>query len=137
VQRNRLIRKLGSGTFTVTVLQPPVVTLTVTGGTVDPKTGVATISGMLECRRDGAPVSGAFLYGSISQRVGRALISSGFGTMYDPTPLACSSPAAAWTYKTGPANGLFVAGHAEVRVSAGASITQVNVVTTIKITGHQ
>jgi hypothetical protein len=124
-----------TGSFTVTVLQPLVVTVTVTGGTVNPATGVATINGTIECTRAGAPATAsAYLYGDITQRVGRTLITGAFGTMTTGGYIDCSSPATPWSYTAVSSNGLFVAGSADVRATGFAGMVQgPTVTTTIKL----
>jgi HYR domain len=85
-----------TGRFSVTVLQPIVVTLAITGGTVNPVTGVATINGTVECTRGGAPTTASvYVYGTLTQRVGRTLIVASFGPFATGgPPIDCSSPAA-------------------------------------------
>jgi hypothetical protein len=115
-----------TGSFTVTVLKPLVVTVTITGGTVNPVTGVATINGTVECTRGGEPSSTtAYLYGSVTQRVGRTLISGNFGTFTDGgRPMDCSSPATPWSFTAQSSNGLFVPGSADVRATGYGGMTQ-------------
>lgn len=131
---------VATGSFTITVLEPLTTSLTITGGTVNPATGVATISGTIECTRAGAPASAsAFLYGDLRQRVGRTLISGGFGTMYvTPPVIECSSPATPWSFTSKAGNGLFVAGQATVHALAGTGnqIGDSGVSAAIKLTGQ-
>ena len=124
------------GSFSVTVLQPLVVTLAITGGAVNPVTGVATISGTVECTRGGVETrASVYVYGSLTQGIGRTLISASFGSFGTGTPLDCASPAAPWSFATTPSNGLFVAGSADVRASSfGSPMMAAPVVeTTIKL----
>jgi len=125
-----------TGSFSVTVLQPLVVTLAITDGTVNAVTGVATINGTVECTRGGAPTSASiYVYGSLTQRVGRTLISASFGSFATATPIDCSSPGAPWSFAATSGNGLFVAGSADVRATSyGSSMMPAPVVeTTIKL----
>jgi hypothetical protein len=116
-----------TSSFMVTVLQPLVVNVTVTGGTVNPATGVATI----ECTRAGTPArASAYLYGDLTQRIGRSLITATFGTMTTGGFIDCSSPATPWSYTAVSGNGLFVAGSANVRATGFAGMVQGSTVTT-------
>jgi hypothetical protein len=112
-----------TGSFSVTVLQPLVVALAITGGTVDPVTGVATVKGTIECTRGGAPTrASVYLYGSLTQRIGRTLISGNFGSFTGSQgAIDCSSPGAPWSFAATSGNGLFVAGSADVRATSFGS----------------
>jgi hypothetical protein len=108
-----------SGSFTVAVRPPVVVTLAIAGGTVAPATGVATIRGTVECTRGGEPAppgTAAWILGNVTQRVGRTLVKAGFSVQQ----VACSASPAAWSGTTTPesSTGLLVAGSADVTVHA-------------------
>jgi hypothetical protein len=111
---------VATASFTITVLEPLMTRLTIAGGTVNPATGVVTIRGTLECTRAGVPAqASAFLYGDVAQRAGRIFIHAGFGTMYEPSELTCSSPATPWSFTGMGSSGLFVGGPATVHALAG------------------
>jgi hypothetical protein len=79
-------------------------------GSVDAKTGVATIRGTVTCSE---PVSGT-LDGGVQQRVGRALLNGGFFTGFE-----CDG-VTPWEVQVSAFDGLFVAGRAQVSVRAFA-----------------
>jgi hypothetical protein len=106
----------GSGSFEVVVRPPLVITVTITRGSVNTVTGVATIEGTIECSQGGGvplqPTS-VSLSGKVTQRLGRTLINGHLTRV-----LACSTPRAAWSAETADSNGLFVTGSADVTVTA-------------------
>jgi len=79
-------------------------------GSVDAKTGVATISGTVTCAE---PVSGT-LDGSVQQRIGRSLLNGGFFTFFE-----CDG-VTPWQVQVSAFDGLFVAGRLQVSVRAFA-----------------
>jgi len=106
----------GTFTFHAEVAPPQLqIDLTVSGqGTVKPSTGIATIRGTVICN-----TSATFeVYGTLQQKVGRSIISGGFGA----GRLTCTPPATPWQVAvTGAA---FVSGQATlVNLSAFACNT--------------
>jgi hypothetical protein len=79
-------------------------------GSVDAKTGVATIRGTITCAE---PVSGT-LDGSVQQRIGRSLLNGGFFTFFE-----CDG-VTPWEVQVSAFDGLFVAGRLQVSVRAFA-----------------
>lgn len=77
-------------------------------GSVDAKTGVATISGTVSCSE---PVSG-FVQGTVRQRIGRTLYTGGFFTFFD-----CDG-VTPWQVQVVADNGLFAGGQAQVSATA-------------------
>jgi hypothetical protein len=124
-----------SGSFTVTVLQPRVVTVTFTGGTVDPKSGLATISGTIQSTRDGEFLPGEIiLNGAVSQRIGRLIVTQQFGSFGTPVSYSGGGPMA-WTFTTVGGNGLLVAGKADVFITTyGQGTFTTNHTASIKLT---
>jgi len=117
--------------FTVTVRPPLVIQLAITGGSVDPVSGIATVRGTIECSRGGAlpsePTQASF-FGNITQRVGRTLVKAMFSDVVE-----CSTPAVAWRARTFNATGLFVAGNAGVIGWAGAAGYSTSTEATIRL----
>jgi hypothetical protein len=79
-------------------------------GSVDAKTGVATIRGTVTCAE---PASGT-LDGSVQQRIGRSLLNGGFFTFFE-----CDG-VTPWEVQVSAFDGLFVAGQLQVSVRAFA-----------------
>jgi hypothetical protein len=79
-------------------------------GSVDAKTGVATIRGTVTCAE---PASGT-LDGSVQQRIGRSLLNGGFFTFFE-----CDG-VTPWEVQVSAFDGLFVAGRLQVSVRAFA-----------------
>jgi hypothetical protein len=77
-------------------------------GSVDAKTGVATISGTVSCAE---PASG-FLDGRVQQRIGRTLITAFFFTEFE-----CDG-VTPWQVQVRADNGLFTGGQVQVSVAA-------------------
>jgi hypothetical protein len=77
-------------------------------GSVDAKTGVATIRGTVSCSE---PVSG-FVQGTVQQRIGRTLYTGGFFTFFD-----CDG-VTPWQVQVVADNGLFAGGQAQVSATA-------------------
>jgi hypothetical protein len=104
----------GGGTLNLSVSQlvPPNPVLTVDStGTFDSKSGAATVSGTASCSA-GAQ---AFLFGSLSQSVGRVATVSGSGS---PTgPVVCDGTPHPWSVVVAPSSGLFKGGHATASVN--------------------
>lgn len=93
---------------------PPEITLTVDPtGRVDPKTGVATISGTATCV--GEQVDFGEISGDLSQRAGRVTIRGFFFT-----ELTCDGETHAWTAEVTGDNGRFAGGRATANVFAFA-----------------
>jgi hypothetical protein len=107
---------VAAGTFDVTVQPPLVVNLTISGGSVNPVTGVARVRGTVACSRGDAPPeqpTTAWIDGQVTQRIGRALIRGYFSTQVECTPSA-----SAWSAPTTDSSGLFVAGSVDVNAYA-------------------
>jgi hypothetical protein len=104
-------------TFTVTVLPPLEYTLTIDRhGSVNAKTGVATVSGTLTCSRPGYVYVS---YGEIIQEfANRAVLT---GVFFDTTPFDCSPTPSRWTRSATPSNGKFGGGKARVDVLGAAA----------------
>ena len=100
----------GNLVFNVDVGQPALeVDLTVNpSGSVDGKTGIATISGTVTCSR---PVS-VTLFGGVRQRAGRVFINASFNTSFE-----CDG-VTSWTAQTEDATGLFKGGEVQVSIFA-------------------
>ncbi len=79
-------------------------------GSVDAKTGVATIRGTVSCAE---PASGT-LDGEVQQRIGRALVNGSFFTFFE-----CDG-VTPWQAEVSAPNGLFTGGRAQVSVRAFA-----------------
>ncbi len=80
-------------------------------GSVVPKTGVATISGIVTCSRPAFVV----LFGDLQQKVGRAVIRG----IFDPFFFACDGETS-WSMTVTSETGPFVGGHAQSAVFAFA-----------------
>ena len=94
-------------------------------GSVDAKTGLATISGTVSCAE---PASG-FLDGRVQQRIGRTLITGFFFTEFE-----CDG-VTPWQVQVSAENGLFTGGQVQVSVAAVASdrdATEANVTVRLK-----
>jgi hypothetical protein len=87
--------------------QPPQIDMvvTVTGGSVDPKTGEVTIRGEVMCS---APATGS-LWGEVRQRVGRVYISGYFDAYIE-----CDVEPTQWVATTSFMSGVFKPGQAQV-----------------------
>jgi hypothetical protein len=100
-----------TGSFTVTVLAPLDLRFSVSSsGTVDQKTGVATLSGTLRCSR----AATVYVSGRLTQIIAnRATLNADiFG------PFTCSSQVTNWTLPATSPNGRFKAGKASVDLTA-------------------
>lgn len=90
---------------------PPEITLSIDpSGSVEPKTGVATISGVLDCSEN----SFAFVGVDVQQRKGRSLFHGGAGTDFE-----CDGPTP-WSVTLTAFDGLFTAGKVSVNAFAKA-----------------
>jgi hypothetical protein len=99
----------GTLQINVSEAKPPVVAVTVDPtGTVNPRTGVATITGTFTC----ANTNSAFIDVSVTQRVGRFTIS-GFG---GGSARPCDGESHTWSADTTSHNGSFAGGRADVDV---------------------
>ena len=78
-------------------------------GHVDPRTGVARISGTVTCLATGL----TWIYGELRQRAGRVIISGSFRVAEQPT---CDGTPRAWVGDITGDNGRFVAGPVTARV---------------------
>jgi Family of unknown function (DUF6299) len=106
---------VNGGTLQINVSEakPPAVSVTVNStGSVDPRSGVATITGTFTC----ANVSSAYLDVSVSQRVGRFTVS-GYGFRVGRP---CDGQPHPWSADVRSSNGSFAGGRADVDVFAFA-----------------
>jgi HYR domain-containing protein/putative pyrroloquinoline-quinone-binding quinoprotein len=106
-----------SGSFNVSVLAPWDITLTLAGkDNVNPKTGVVTVTGTIQCNRDG----GTSIFGTLSQQVaGRATLTANFFIF-----VSCTAPSSSWTATVSANNGKILAGKANLSASAfGCELT--------------
>jgi outer membrane protein assembly factor BamB len=106
-----------SGSFNVSVLAPWDITLTLAGkDNVNPKTGVVTATGTIQCNRDG----GTSIFGTLSQQVaGRATLTANFFIF-----VSCTAPSSSWTATVSANNGKILAGKATLSASAfGCELT--------------
>jgi hypothetical protein len=105
----------GTLSLSVTQLVPPNPVLTVDStGTFDSKSGAATVSGTASCSAGAS----AFLFGSLTQSVGRIATISGFGSPV--TPIVCDGTPHPWSLVATPSSGLFKGGHATASVNMSA-----------------
>lgn len=113
-----LVSDLGETTLALDRHFPPQVALTVNStGFVNPKTGVATVSGTLSCS-DGAFIGDDQAQGSLSQLFARRVTIQG---SFDITsPLACTGETISWSATVIGTNGLFAPGQAHVFATATA-----------------
>jgi hypothetical protein len=108
---------ISTASFSVTVLPPFDISLAlVRAGSVDTRTGVASIAGILNCNR----AATVFVSGRVNQTIAnRAVITADF-----VTSVACTAPSATWRATVTPTTGRFLAGRASVSASAyGCSYT--------------
>jgi hypothetical protein len=106
-----------NGSFSVTVLAPWDMTLTLaTKDSVNPKTGVVTVTGTVNCNRDG----NLSIYGTLRQEVAtRATLSGNFYISVN-----CTAPSTLWTAQITADTGKFLPGKASLSVSAfGCELT--------------
>jgi hypothetical protein len=100
------------GTFHVTVLPPLEILITLSKGSVNTRTGVASVAGRVSCNR---PVT-VYLNGQLTQTIAhRGIVTGSFGTS-----VACSPPTSSWTATVIPVSGRYVAGVAQVSAFASA-----------------
>lgn len=100
-----------SGSFLVNVLPPLRFALTLDAtGSVNPKTGVATVSGTVECSRS----LEVWIAGELTQLFARRVAITGSISM----PVSCTAPSTAWSVEVTGMNGLFVPGGARLRGDA-------------------
>jgi HYR domain-containing protein/Kelch motif protein/galactose oxidase-like protein len=96
-----------TASFKVTVLPPLEITLTVDGfGSVDSKSGVAVVSGTVQCSRTAT----GWVSGVLSQVISNRVTLSAFYSTY----MTCPTQATAWTSVVTPTGGRFKAGKADV-----------------------
>jgi hypothetical protein len=102
---------VATGAFLVQVYPPLELSMTINNaGSVDTQTGVATISGTVDCSR----LISLNLSGSLSQFFARRVTLSGtFSTQID-----CTAPSTTWTVSITAGNGRFGAGSASATVTA-------------------
>jgi len=81
-------------------------------GLVNPKTGVATVSGTITCNNDAR----YFIASELDQRIGRQILRGFFGI-----DDVCTAPSSGWSAQVTAENGLYVAGRAVVSAFARAS----------------
>jgi len=86
-------------------------------GSVQAKAGVAAVSGSVSCNTEG----NYEVSGSLSQRIGRSIVSGSFSTSGNCTP-----PTVNWTASVEPAGGLFVAGRATVPYASASGCNAEN-----------
>jgi hypothetical protein len=103
---------VSQSTFKVTVIPPLDYTFTIDSlGTVDPNSGVATVSGTIKCSR---PAYMFVSYGDVVQVVAKRATLTGNFPGY--VQVDCSRTATRWTQTALPPNGKFAAGKAHVDV---------------------
>jgi hypothetical protein len=121
----------GTLSLSMTQLLPPNPLLTVDpSGTFDTKSGAATVSGTASCSAGAS----AFLYGSLSQAVGRIATVSGFGS--PASSIVCDGAPHPWSFVVTPSSGLFKGGHATATVTLFAcsfSCDQQDVTQTVQL----
>lgn len=101
--------------YSADVLPPPQVSMTVNPtGSVNQKTGVATLAGTFTCRY--AIEGGASATITLSQPVGRFIITGTGSTQFNP----CDGQAHTWTAQISLPNGKFAGGKATVAATAQA-----------------
>jgi Family of unknown function (DUF6299) len=97
----------GTLNISVTALTPPEVALSVDEfGRFDSNTGAATITGTITCTAG----TGADIFVSVSQRVGRIATITGFGSTF----VACDGTEQPWSITAQPFSGKFKGGQANV-----------------------
>jgi hypothetical protein len=101
----------GTLTISITAFELPEVEFTVDRfGSFDPRSGVATVTGMVTCT---AGTTGAIGV-NLTQRVGRVATISGFGF----ADLTCDGTEQTWSVTVQPFSGKFAGGHADVSADA-------------------
>ena len=103
------------GTLSISVSEappPPEVTLTADGGSFDPMSGGATVSGTYLCT---GSADYEQIYGTLTQAVGRFTISGFFNV-----PLICDGAGHVWTATVTAMNGQFKGGLATIEANATA-----------------
>ena len=93
------------------LLQPNPLLTVDPSGTFDTKSGAATVSGTASCSAGAS----AFLFGSLSQSVGRIATVSGFGS--PASSIVCDGAPHPWSFVVTPSSGLFKGGHATATVT--------------------
>jgi hypothetical protein len=110
---------VATSAFVVTVLSPTQYVFTIDSkGTVDPKTGVASIGGTITCSR---PANFFLGYGDISQTFARRATLT--GVLRGGFDIGCSPAPSRWTKTALPPNGKFGAGQAHVEVYFAGACT--------------
>ena len=102
----------GTLSLSLTPLVAPNATLTVdSSGSFDSKSGAATMTGTASCNSGAS----AFVFGNLSQSVGRIATISGSGS--PASPIICDGTPHPWSFVVTPSSGLFKGGHAAADVS--------------------
>jgi hypothetical protein len=97
-------------TFSITVLPPLDIAISFNSGSVNPMTGVATLTGLVSCNR----ATHSYVSGALRQTIAnRAVIDTSFFTELD-----CSPKASPWTATIVPAGGSYLPGKASLTASA-------------------
>jgi hypothetical protein len=105
----------GTLSLSLTELVAPNPVLTVArSGHFDSKSGAATVSGTASCGQGAS----AFVFGSVSQSVGRIATILGFGGPSDP--IVCDGTPHPWSFVATPSSGLFKGGKATASVEMSA-----------------
>ena len=100
-----------TASFQVTVIEPLTIAITLnSSGSVDSKTGIATMSGTVSCSR---PTQFFFVQGELVQTIAnRAVLRGSFFTQVD-----CVQPSGIWSATVSASNGRFKAGKADATIT--------------------
>ena len=98
-----------SVSLTPIIAPNPVLTVD-SSGSFDAHTGTATVTGTASC----SATAFGYLFGSLSQSVGRIYTISGYGSPMNP--LICDGSPHPWSFVVMPSSGLFKGGHATASV---------------------